>query len=587
MDSSHILAILDSTKEFDTVALARSTQKAIEIIMPWCQMEASSTTVAISQEIRNQVQVYARAIDTSVEAAQMGFTIAEDAISLVESIKDSETKPEERREFLDGIISFTAQGLEKAKEARKGFLEVRTTVHNLLDQMKVENEDEAKIEYAEILPNGLLNKIRKPFFEVKSELGRGIKDLEEFGEMLSKFAAWWNGMVMETQSQLTREQQVSTNLEGLDKLRIRAIEQKWKNHKNRYAAYVNEIGIVQDRYPKLLKGADPHPATGAQNPTTERSSPNNTWTQYPGTAATPSPVPSRQNSDIVYPEAYNPQSGYTSHFPHHQCNPSPYRVGTPPPPPAYSDHRPPLRTYNTILSHEISSSCYVSASMTTVQVLEKNKCLLILEFQCHTSSGRRFDHMSIKWNFKDAYGTHPPMVLHISPRQSIGARNEENHHRTYGLKVPVQFTMAGATAGPEANAEIQIKQKVERAMIITGSIRGQRQDSAEWTLEENSSAMSGIPSHFCVAAVIQYTGPFFMDVAIRAKQRALTMFGLSRRAFHDIHAKSGPCHIDADNLQRQYEPYKPSANWKQWFPLISGEVEGFNNVHPQEALRRG
>ena len=62
--------------------------------------------------------------------------------------------------------------------------------------------------------------------------------------MLSKFATWWNEMAMETASQLQREQQVSDNLDRADKLRLRAIEQKWRNHKIRYAAYVNEVGEV-------------------------------------------------------------------------------------------------------------------------------------------------------------------------------------------------------------------------------------------------------------------------------------------------------------------------------------------------------
>ena len=261
-------------------------------------------------------------------------------------------------------------------------------------------------------------------------------------------------------------------------------------------------------------------------------------------------------------------------------------MDTPSPPPAYSNRPTPLRTCSAVLSHEISTSSYISASLAAVQILEKNKCLLILEFQCHTSSGRRFDHMTIKWNFRPVHGSHPPLVLNVAPRQSIGARNEENHHRKYGITVPVQFTMAGATAGPEASAEIQIKQKVERAMIITGSIRGRRQDSAEWSIEENTSAMSGIPSHFCVATVIQYAGPFTMELEVLAKQRSMIMMGWSRRAWHSVRIKE-ETHIDVDTLQFQYEPYKPSLSWKEWFPLISGEVQGFSNVHPQEALRRG
>lgn len=75
--------------------------------------------------------------------------------------------------------------------------------------------------------------------EVQSLLSKGVHDLEQFSDIVAKFAAWWNEMVMETNTQLQREGVI---LERFDKLRLQAIEIKWREHRSRYAAYVNEVG---------------------------------------------------------------------------------------------------------------------------------------------------------------------------------------------------------------------------------------------------------------------------------------------------------------------------------------------------------
>lgn len=109
--------------------------------------------------------------------------------------------------------------------------------------------------------------IPKPFSEVQGQLTKGIQDLEEFSNVLTKFVAWWNELGMETSTQLSREDGMSKR--NFNKLHFQTVERKWKDHRNRYAAYVNEVridsplgrvhvenllqlSIVQDRYPKLF-----------------------------------------------------------------------------------------------------------------------------------------------------------------------------------------------------------------------------------------------------------------------------------------------------------------------------------------------
>jgi len=76
--------------------------------------------------------------------------------------------------------------------------------------------------------------------QLEVQLTRGIHDLEVFSNVLSNFVAWWNEMKMETTTQLTRGNMVS---QKFDKIRMRSIEAKWKDHRSRYAAYVDEVSL--------------------------------------------------------------------------------------------------------------------------------------------------------------------------------------------------------------------------------------------------------------------------------------------------------------------------------------------------------
>ncbi|KAF8153791.1 hypothetical protein B0H34DRAFT_66673 [Crassisporium funariophilum] len=109
-------------------------------------------------------------------------------------------------------------------------------------------EADACVEYTEYIDDKL-TPVKRPCFEMQSELVRGIHDLEEFSGLLSKFVAWWNLMSMESTTQMTRGSSV---IARFDSLRMLSIEKKWKDHRKRYATYVDEIVLVQDHYPKLF-----------------------------------------------------------------------------------------------------------------------------------------------------------------------------------------------------------------------------------------------------------------------------------------------------------------------------------------------
>ena len=251
------------------------------------------------------------------------------------------------------------------------------------------------------------------------------------------------------------------------------------------------------------------------------------------------------------------------------------------PPPEYQLQR----QATMLISHcDTATSSYISASLGMVQTLSGNLCFLEIDIQCHPSPRRRVDYLDINCRFSERDNSnisHGPMVYDVAPKQSIGARNEE----TYSKKIGVNMVVKAPTViqvGPELNAEYQITRVVEHATVITGSIRGKAQDHAKWTIEENPSARTGVPSHFCVAVVVHYSGLFCIDLEIHAKQR-----GRFRRSLHPLHARASKM-LDIKRLVLQYEPQKnqPSESWRDWFPLITGDIKGGNLLHAQVPLRR-
>ena len=226
-----------------------------------------------------------------------------------------------------------------------------------------------------------------------------------------------------------------------------------------------------------------------------------------------------------------------------------------------------------------TSSSYMSASLTTLQILEEKKCLLIIQFQCHPSANRRFTSLEIKSRLTQVNEAYPtPRIIDIAPKHAIGARSEENHKSERQVNNIAQYSFAGAKAGIAVNRHHAVEKDVARAMIITGSIRGS--ESAVWTVAENIGIKSGLPPHFCVALVAEYEGGLTIDLDVFAKQH-----GGAGHLWRSYHHPKGHLHVDVDRLHTEFPSFKPSRNWRQWFPCITGEVVGSSTIHPYEAIR--
>jgi hypothetical protein len=139
---SQPVAIFTPPDDFDAVALARSTRKALKVLLPWCRLsnsyvsftprfatffEASySSELTFTGSISTQALAYAKAIGFSVVAAQNGFDVAEEAVSLGNLIPIS-TEDQHKR-YLEGMLELAKKGHDNASKTLQTFRGVREKV---------------------------------------------------------------------------------------------------------------------------------------------------------------------------------------------------------------------------------------------------------------------------------------------------------------------------------------------------------------------------------------------------------------------------------------------------------------------------
>jgi len=136
------VATFSPPDDFDAVALARSTDRALQVLLPWCQVHKSyvsstpqfavflealySSELTFAGDIAAQAFAYVEAIDFSVVAAQNGFTVAEDAISLGDLIPIS--TPNQHQGYLEGMLKLARDGRNNAAKTLQTFRDVRKNV---------------------------------------------------------------------------------------------------------------------------------------------------------------------------------------------------------------------------------------------------------------------------------------------------------------------------------------------------------------------------------------------------------------------------------------------------------------------------
>jgi hypothetical protein len=174
----------------------------------------------------------------------------------------------------------------------------------------------------------------------------------------------------------------------------------------------------------------------------------------------------------------------------------------------------------------IIGGSYLSAEFATVCPVEDHKSLIILRFQCHPAIGHRFASTKITVKFTSPPASpatenpsnvlEPRVVMH-APRRSYGGCTKEDRRIRWGLSLPIRGGGAVVSATIEPSYEREVVTVVEHALTFTGTARGApARTSCVWTVEENKSAATGIPTEFQVAVVLEHVGPFMTELDVQA-----------------------------------------------------------------------
>ncbi|KAF9555964.1 hypothetical protein CPC08DRAFT_711572 [Agrocybe pediades] len=379
-----------------------------------------------------------------------------------------------------------------------------------------------------------------------------------------------------TKSQIQRTRVVADNLGNAEKTRISGIVKKWDAHGDKYFKYITKMNAVQDHYPEIFK----LPLAKQEVASQRSESPPPTYFRSENT-----PAPFEKKEQATTAMFQSPLAKQEQEVAERSMSPAPSYTHVGNTPASFEKENPAKTTQRQSEDRRMlactpddNGGSYISASLAMVKKLPDDHCFLQFDIQHHQSHRFRVSHMDLTFSFRVGSSHSSLAIRGLAPKESIGARNEEAHSKKVGASIPVKAYGTGA----EINAEYQVAKVVEHATVIRGSIRGQNESCAKWTVDENSSAMTGVPSHFCVALVVKYSGVFTLNLAIEAKQS-----GSWLKLWHDgpeIRI-TGSKEMNIDSLEGHYKAGWPlsrsPAEWNDWLGEITGDVSGGSVFHAQ------
>ncbi|KAF8890809.1 hypothetical protein CPB84DRAFT_1849062 [Gymnopilus junonius] len=207
--------------------LAELTAKSLQVLQPWCNAEHQSDAL---KKIAHQAHTYTEAIHFSISAAQQGYNVANDALTLSQSVNSGEKTKEELGEFAYSMLKLGQEAFSKAQECLNKFRNVRQVLGGLIEGAKTSTE------YS--IVEGKL----KPLEE-------GIPVFEGLAMNISTYITWWNWLELKTNSQVENAGQLRIHYSAM---RQKSVITKWAELKEAFVVYTEKIQSLEDTHPELF-----------------------------------------------------------------------------------------------------------------------------------------------------------------------------------------------------------------------------------------------------------------------------------------------------------------------------------------------
>ncbi|KIM23326.1 hypothetical protein M408DRAFT_332413 [Serendipita vermifera MAFF 305830] len=235
--------------------LAAVANKSFQAIVPW---RGASTSHPKLEKVLQQVQayslIYLDAIEISVKTVQNGNSLGSDVIELYDYILDSETDPNDLREFLSGLQKKAKSACEDATKTLRKFTDVRESLNSMKSELpkEVTTKDGGISKYFSRFSAFGSKEASHRDAELDAamaELSLAVLDLTVLSQGVDAFEAWCKGVerILKEVERTLSEPTVTSNVHGVEILR-----KEWASVLKEYERYISQIVKVQDQYQAQL-----------------------------------------------------------------------------------------------------------------------------------------------------------------------------------------------------------------------------------------------------------------------------------------------------------------------------------------------
>ncbi|KAF2395533.1 hypothetical protein EJ06DRAFT_534884 [Trichodelitschia bisporula] len=187
---------------------------------------------------------------------------------------------------------------------------------------------------------------------------------------------------------------------------------------------------------------------------------------------------------------------------------------------------------------------HISLVPRTIQRLSSTTTLFVWHCTFHPGFSRRFIRAGVSVWFTapdDDDGT-KVRVLRYAPRHVLGAYSTEDTSFALHLDLPVQMPAGPVGGGVKPGIAWSSATQRRHAFAVSGSARGVPPGGVVWTLEENASGQSGLPSEVVLGVEVEHeeVGVGEERVWFEAEMDGWTVRGGTRRWQHHLQLKAEP-----------------------------------------------